>query len=90
MPGHSGKLLTFLRRGPMAAAALVTIGRQSVVMAIIYSYRFMPHALRVDKGLGHVHECLYNQLTALTIDKAISEIEFEVQAWIEHQTLQHL
>lgn len=75
-----GKLLTCLRRGPMTAAALVTIGRQSVMTALIHSYRFMPHALRVDEGLGDIHKCLYNQLTALTIDKAISGIEFEIQA----------
>lgn len=74
----------------MTAAALVTIGRQSVVTAITYTSRSMLYALRVDKGLGNVHERLYNQLTALTIDKAISQTEFEVQAWIKHQTLQHL
>jgi len=75
-----GQLLTCLRRGPMTAAAVLPIGRQPVTTALIHSYRFLPHALRVDGGLGDIHKCLYNQPIALTIDKAISGIEFEVQA----------
>ena len=41
---------------------------------------FTPHALRVDGGFGDIYKCLYKQLTALTTDKVISGVRFDVQA----------